>query len=218
MFPAIQRVPATRSTQQNVHQCMNLLEGWNTSLGFHEIGGEHFRSLEDLRHAAGWSPEETCRLLDQLNIRNHGYISYLTPSARGKPTWHQCGVTRAGFKRMLMMSDSLPETFWIWCLRPSAEIVRVVDEAKNEEPDYSGRQPNHQLKVFRVIYDTVNQGFLDYNRMQVFSKHLRDNLGLTRFYNTGDEFIDQSAKDYGIKLIREHDWTGAEEGPINSSL
>ena len=95
----------------------------------------------------------------------------------------------------------------------------MVDEAKNEEPDYSGRQPNHQLKVFRVIYDTVNQGFLDYNRMQVFSKHLRDNLGLTRFYNTGDEFVDQSAKDYGIKLIREHDWAGAEEGPtINSSL
>ena len=216
-----------RSTQQNVHRCMETIESWDRQSNLFELSGGCFRSLDqELRHAAGWSREESARLLAQLNARNHGYIAYLTPGARGVPLWNQCGVTLAGFKRMLMMSDTLPETFWLWLLRPTAEIVRVVEQKTEEddtpvfgvracalrarateEPD-PARPANNDLKVFKVITRTVGRGYLEYTEMAAFSKGMFE-LGMTDHYLTGDEFKDEESKEYGIRMIQAETWTRA---------
>ena len=199
---------------------METIESWNRQSNLFELSGGCFRSLDqELRHAAGWSREESARLLAQLNARNHGYIAYLTPRARGVPLWNQCGVTQAGFKRMLMMSDTLPETFWLWLLRPTADIVRVVEQkteedgtpvfgamsSPTEEPD-PARPANNDLKVFKVITRTVGRGYLEYTEMAAFSKGMFK-LGMTDHYITGDEFKDEDSKEYGIRLIQAETWT-----------
>ena len=189
---------------------METIESWDRQSGLFELSGGCFRSLDqELRHAAGWSREESARLLAQLNARNRGYIAYLTPGARGVPLWDQCGVTLAGFKRMLMMSDTLPETFWLWLLRPTADIVRVVEQKTEEEPEPDPARPaNNDLKVFKVITNTVGRGYLEYAEMAAFSKGMFK-LGMTDHYITGDEFKDEDSKEYGIRLIQAQSWTRA---------
>jgi hypothetical protein len=115
------------------------------------------------------------------------------------------------------MSDTLPETFWLWLLRPTADIVRVVEQKEEEgtrllgampNEDDDARPANNDFKVFKVITNTVGRGYLDYAEMAAFSKGMY-RLGMTDHYITGDEFKDEDSKEYGIRLIQAETWTRA---------